>query len=199
MRRKHIYILTAVFLLSLVALAWVFLGRPSATTPVWVLFPDMPMTPYTTDAVYQAFEHGFMVWRGDQNCVYAILHEGLAVIPAEIPSEPSGMLHSYGYCLTIDPLTDKSVALQPPDGLLLPSGVLGKVWRYYTEIRDQLGYAVDVEQRYSALIPPRNLTPVMCCPWTNDQITLPSGDILACGVRAATSGSCNSRQAQEEG
>ncbi len=170
---------------------------PPTSTPIWATFPQSAATPYTTQAIYQPFQHGFMLWREDENCVYAIQNgtdggSPFAVIPAAIPAEPDSMIHSYGYCLSVAPLTDTHVEATPPSGLIMPSGVLGKVWSYYPEIQTALGYATQPEQDYTATIPTNEGAAVMDgTPFTINQITLPDGSILACGSRAATAGTCS--------
>ncbi|MEO8394683.1 MAG: hypothetical protein ABI700_16940 [Chloroflexota bacterium] len=94
------------------------LTQPSPT-PVWAMFPESAVTPYVTEAIYQPFERGFMLWRADENCIYAIvtdapLYPHRAIIPLVIPGD---MIHSYGYCLTVAPLTDRAITSEPPPRL----------------------------------------------------------------------------------
>ena len=163
----------------------------ASATPVWATFPESAVTPYVTEAIYQSFEQGFMLWRADYNCVYAISTHSdphRAIIPESIPGE---MIHSYGYCLAVTPLPDRIIELQTPDGLRIPSGVLGLVWRYYDEVRTVLGNATAPEQHYTATVPTNEGAAVMDgSPFTMAQITLPDGTVLACGSRAATAGTC---------
>jgi len=169
--------------------------EPSAT-PIWATFPNSAITPYVTEAIYQPFEHGFMLWRADYNCVYAIVTDmqyepPRAIIPLAIPSDTASMIHAYGYCLSVAPLTDRSLQTAPPAGLRVPTGVLGKIWRYYDEVRARLGYATAPEKHYTATIPTNNGAAVMDgLPFTWAQLTLPDGTIFACGSRAATAGMC---------
>ena len=169
-----------------------FLAQPSAT-PVWATFPQSAVTPYVAEAIYQPFQRGFMLWRSDYNCVYAIIADvpdspHFALIPKSIPGE---MIHSYGYCLAVTPLTDRAIELQTTDSLLMPTGVLGLVWRYYDEIRAGLGNATAPEQRYTATVPTNDGAAIMDgSPFTMAQLTLPDGIVLACGSRAATAGTC---------
>ena len=168
----------------------------ASPAPVWAAFPSSAVTPYVTEAIYQPFERGFMLWRADQNCAYAILTDTpssvhLAIIPLAIPASPDSKIHAYGYCLSVTPLTDRAVQVAPPSDLLAPTGVLGIVWRYYDEIRAGLGYATQPEQRYTATVPTNDGAAVMDgSPFTMAQITLPDGTIFACGSRAATTGTC---------
>jgi len=169
------------------------LSELPTATPDWAVFPPMPTTTYTVEALYQPFEHGFMVWRGDENCAYALVSvedRGInsdAIIPAEMPGA-----YPYGYCLSVAPLTVGDVISTPPAGLILPTGVLGMVWAYYEEVEMRLGYATQPETRYLATIPAVNDSPVMYgSPFTIPQMTLPNGHILACGSRGATAGACD--------
>ena len=165
-------------------------------TPIWASFPGSAATPYVTQAIYQPFEYGFMVWRSDENCVYTIQNSidggpRFAVIPKTIPAGSNPMIYSYGYCLAVAPLIDKPLEVTPPAGLIEPTGVLGKVWRYYDELRTSLGYATQPEEDYAATIPTNAGAAVMDgLPFTMAQMTLPDGTILACGSRAATAGTC---------
>jgi hypothetical protein len=165
--------------------------------PGWAIFPDSPRVPCQTEAIYQPFERGFMAWRSDKNCVYAIEYSpddpnsrGRAVIPAELPGWPHGNVYSYGYCLTVEPLTARHSQVTPPPGLMQPAGVLGKVWNYYGEIRTRLGCATQPERRYVAVIPANDETPSDGMLWNIPQMTLPNGHILRCGSRAASAGTC---------
>lgn len=175
--------------------AVITLSELRTATPTWAVFPKMPITPYTVEALYQPFEHGFMIWRSDENCAYALVstedrgaNSADAIIPAEMPStDPPG----YGYCLSVAPLTGRDVISTPPTGLMLPAGVLRVVWAYYEEIRMQLGYATQPETRYTATIPAVNDSHGIGGPYTIPQMTLPNGHILACGSRGATAGTCD--------
>ncbi len=181
-------------LVGSVAVGLLTSNNPPRTTPAttpspdWSQFPEGPTAAYTTDAIFQLFERGFMIWRGDKNCVYSVetASEG-AVLPfSDYPYS------SYGYCLSVAPLEDLALQLTPPSGLSMPVGVLGKVWSYYSEIQTGLGFAIQVEQPYTATIPvDTGIKYTMDgSPFYRDQITLPDGDTLACGTRAATAGTC---------
>ncbi len=163
---------------------------PSTTpSPDWGQFPEAPATAYTTDAIFQLFERGFMIWRQDKNCVYSVeTATERAVLPfTDYPNS------SYGYCLSVAPLEELAVHITPPSGLRLPTGVLGKVWSYYAEIQTGLGFAIQVEQPYTAtiLVDTGIKYTMDGSPFYRDQIILPDGHTLACGTRAATAGTCN--------
>jgi len=169
--------------------------QPTAT-PIWASFPSSAVTPYVTEAIYQPFQRGFMLWRADQNCVYAIAtsiaaEPRHAIIPSGLPASPDSMIHSYGYCLSVAPLTHIPPNLNPPTGYFEPTGVLGKVWHYYLEVSTELGFATAPEQHYTATVPTNDGAAVMDgSPFTIAQMTLPDGTIFACGSRAATAGTC---------
>ena len=150
-------------------------------TEEWGLFPEGAATLYTTAAAFQSFERGFMVWRQDKNCVYVIQGDQ-AVLPVS----------RYGYCLAVAPLTDQEATYMPPSGLSQPEGVLGQVWRYYPQVQAQLGFALQAEQNYIATIPtdPGPTIGMDGSPYYRNQMTLPDGQVLACGSRSATQGSC---------
>lgn len=151
------------------------------STEEWGLFPEGAATLYTTAAAFQSFERGFMVWRQDKNCVYAIQGDQ-AVLPVS----------RYGYCLSVAPLTDQKAKDTPPSGLNQPDGVLGQVWRYYPQVQAQLGFALQAEQSYTATIPtdPGPTIGMDGSPYYRNQMTMPDGQVLACGSRSATQGSC---------
>jgi hypothetical protein len=171
-------------------------GDFPTATPVWATFPSSAVTPYVTEAIYQTFEHGFMLWRADYNCVYAIVADfssspHYAIIPDGIPTYPGEMIHSYGYCLSVAPLTDQALDAEPSTGSLEPTGVLGLIWRYYGEIRSRLCAPTAPERRYTANVPTNEGAAIMDgSPFTMAQLTLPDGTIFACGSRAATAGTC---------
>jgi hypothetical protein len=169
---------------------------PSTTpTPIeWAIFPMINDS--ATDANYQPFEHGFMLWRSDLNCVYPIVAGDRTVpfIPNEIYKLSPPNTLSYVYCLTVAPLSDRSANVSPPSGLIEPTGVLGKVWRYYSDLRTTLGYATAAAQSYHAVIPKTSHEAVIDgLPFDIPQLSLPNGKMLVCGSRAASVGTCDLR------
>ncbi len=126
--------------------------------------PVVPSTPTQTPpsgtiwAIYQSFEHGFMLWREDQACAYAFAYsdaypDGFIIIPPDIGTPSLEM--DYHYCLAAPP-THEPAAIQSssPDGLLVPTGMLGNVWTHYQALPTGLGYAAEPEQPYAASLPP---------------------------------------------
>ncbi|MBN1565832.1 MAG: hypothetical protein JXA10_18460 [Anaerolineae bacterium] len=96
-----------------------------------------PQTIYT-QAAYQPYEHGFMIWRADSGAVlvFAGSQGGQLYTFAE---------DSYG-ALPDNPYTT------PPDGLIAPVSGFGKVWGNTAFVRDQLGWATGPEQPYDMTI-----------------------------------------------
>ena len=135
------------------------------------LFPDqMQLQGKPFQAAMQNFENGFMLWRSDLNCVYAIRDWGDGDLRAinfveRVPNHPSTPKIS-GYCFRVEPLANarEDISTTPPAGKFLPVGALGKVWNTYQGIRQTLGYATAPELGYTA----------------NNPLTLPNGKILAC-------------------
>jgi hypothetical protein len=91
-------------------------------------------------AAYQRFEQGFMVWLSDNGAVYAFLDTG------EVWLTQQSMYQNLA-----DP-TD-----QPPNvALLKPVNAFGKVWGNVPEVRSALGWAIQPEQCYVALVIPQS-------------------------------------------
>ncbi len=137
------------------------------------LFPDqMQLQGKPFQAALQNFENGFMLWRSDLNCVYAIRDLGNGDLRAinfaeRVPNHPSTP-KIYGYCFRVETLANTNTSVTPPAGKFLPGGALGQVWNAHQGIRSTLGYATAPELGYTA-----NYSP-------NGQLTLPNGKALAC-------------------
>jgi hypothetical protein len=145
-----------------------------------------PTTPPTSvNAIYQAFEHGWMLWREEMNCVYSYTSDSEThiIVPDELAND-------YTYCVPIDGLSPIADAT-PPTGLSFPSGSLGAVWNTYPTISDALGYSTQAEQSYIAAIPSSPTSTNDGAPFSQPVMTLPDGQVLWCGFRAATVGSCH--------
>lgn len=147
------------------------------------LFPeqfDLHGPPFP--AAMQNFENGFMLWRSDLNCVYAIRDFGsgdlrainFAIRELNHPSTP----RIYGYCFRADRPGISDASATPPAGKFVPGGALGKVWNSDDGIRQSLGYATAPELSYMASYPPDSPPPAN--PYYVPQITLPNGKMLAC-------------------
>jgi len=85
--------------------------------------------------VYQAFEGGFMLWRGDTNEIYAFYDDGgmQVFLEQDYANLPEVVLDDV-----------------PPLNRELPVAGFAKVWANAPGVRDRLGWALDVEQGYTA-------------------------------------------------
>jgi hypothetical protein len=160
------------------------------------LTPIASATSTRLGAVYQTFEHGFMLWRQDQNCVYTYIYtddnpKGGILIPQDIRMI-NDVSSAYHYCVEVAPLPDNPISDPAPSGLLNPTGALGQVWGHYADIGKFLGYATGPEVNYVASIPPRSPSSYSDGGgWSDPVITLPDGRVLSCGFRSASSGMCS--------
>ncbi len=89
----------------------------------------------TTQAAIQAFEHGFMIWRGDTKQIYA-LHDG-------------GSLAYYNDTWDESQPADDPTRV-PPEGLYQPVRGFGLLWRTQAAVAE-LGWALAPEQGYEML------------------------------------------------
>jgi hypothetical protein len=183
---------------------WTVSGAP--VTFMSPSYPTPTLTPIPTltllGAIYQPFEHGFMVWREDQNCVYTYIDtanpgdpDGNILIPHAIRALPD-VSSSYHYCVEVAALPENTLANSAPPGLFYPTDALARVWGYYADVREGLGYAVAPQQHYVTTVPP--LPDGMDTnggPFSIPQLRLPDGRSLWCGFRAATSGTCSLQSA----
>jgi LysM domain len=109
---------------------------PIPVTPV----PTVPPTPAgpivtTTQAAYQLYENGFMIWENNTGNVVAFYNNG---------SYALYRASQYGR------LPDNPVLGEPPIGRYRPAFGFGKVWGNYVEVRTGLGWALNTEQGYTA-------------------------------------------------
>ncbi|MEO8610504.1 MAG: hypothetical protein ABI690_21585 [Chloroflexota bacterium] len=163
-------------------------------------YPTLTPVPSATstrlNGIYQTFEHGFMLWRQDQNCVYTYIYtadnaEGGILIPHDI-RVINDVSSAYHYCVEVALLPDNPISDPAPWGLLNPTGALGQVWGHYADVRKFLGYATAPELNYVASIPPRSPSSYSDGGgWSDPVITLPDGRVLSCGFRSASSGMCS--------
>jgi hypothetical protein len=86
----------------------------------------------TTDAAFQRFEHGMMVWRADTKAMYALFDDGTA---RRLSDNWDGTPLSY----------DEA----QPDGLFLPTNGFGYAWLNDSNLWAMLGYATAPEQAYN--------------------------------------------------
>jgi hypothetical protein len=183
-------------------IARISLLDPTATpTLQYAEFPSI-QAKSTTSARYQMFERGFMLWRADLNCVYAVQYHddlpphmgrGLTVGPND---------RSYGYCLDVAPLLTQPLqgsqtpqtlpvpTATPSTDLLIPTGAIGLVWDSYT-LQPDLGYATQPEQAYLADVPGNGAgVTIPGEDYYVSQLTVPDGRSLACGAGGGVAGVC---------
>jgi hypothetical protein len=173
---------------------WTLYGAPAlfSSSSYPTLTPAPTSTPTQIWAIYQPFEHGFMVSDQTGHCVYSMTYaeanSPARIIMAHVEGTPS-LADSYHYCEEVSNLPDYIADRPPPAGLLLPTGALGKAWGHYAYLRDLLGYASSPAQYYVSSIPPQEST-LGGGPFSIPQIALPDGRALWCGFRSATQGLC---------
>ncbi|MDI9548166.1 MAG: hypothetical protein QM346_11280 [Chloroflexota bacterium] len=88
-------------------------------------------------AAYQSFEHGTLIWRGDNLSILALFDDGSWKAFPDTWEEG-------------EPEFDLDISA--PDGLQQPMRGFGKVWRTEEEVQARLGWALDKEQGYSAFV-----------------------------------------------
>ncbi|MBZ0299687.1 MAG: hypothetical protein K8J31_08110, partial [Anaerolineae bacterium] len=116
------------------------LAVETLTVPVRCGFSDTyngcPLTQLTTQAAYQTFQGGLMLWRGDMQQIF-VLYNG-------------GTYQIYDDTWTPDQPVDSGET--PPSGLILPARGFGKVWANQPGVRDRLGWASGNEASYTAKV-----------------------------------------------
>ncbi|MEO8606520.1 MAG: LysM peptidoglycan-binding domain-containing protein [Chloroflexota bacterium] len=117
-------------------------GSPIPTSPPVVLPPATPAPStngfvVTTNAAYQVFEDGFMIWRADTGDIWVF---------------PKHVNVNYFSLLDYQNLPDNPVKDTPPTARLLPINGFGRVWGNVSQIRSALGWALDTEKSYSATL-----------------------------------------------
>ncbi|MCC6615488.1 MAG: hypothetical protein IT320_18590 [Anaerolineae bacterium] len=152
---------TTLLLLILIALVAVDIAlrlRPRAVpvtpTPVPTLPLDMTIQPQTTQVAFQCYERGAMIWRSDSGTIYAL--EGRA----------GGRVFIFEGGTYAD--LPEAAGTPPRATLLLPQSGFGKVWASDLTVRSALGWAVEAERAYDALITPYS---------SRLMITLPGGAV----------------------
>jgi hypothetical protein len=92
--------------------------------------PSAP--PQTIQAAYQAFEHGYMIWRQDTELIMIYFAD------------------TDTFMLRPDAYTEGDITFSeaPPEGLLQPINGFGKIWVEEEGIRDRLGWAMSAEEGY---------------------------------------------------
>lgn len=88
--------------------------------------------PTSTQALYQPFQNGYMIWRADNNLISAVLPNGW---PVTFTNEGE---------ITIDEAM--------PEGFYAPMGVFTAIWANYPDIRNGLGYATATATSYTMTV-----------------------------------------------
>jgi hypothetical protein len=96
-------------------------------------------TPSQIAAAYQYFEHGRMLWRGDDQRIYVLLEDNTWQSYEDTYREG-------------EPERDPN--LFTPGELLQPIRGFGKLWRTTEGLRDRIGWAVAEEEGVSAFVQP---------------------------------------------
>jgi LysM repeat protein len=91
----------------------------------------------TTEAAYQMFEHGFMIWRADTG--------DILVFPDHAEVNQFGQSD-------YENLPDNPVTDTPPQQRLSPINGFGRVWGNVEQVRNALGWALDGEHTYQATL-----------------------------------------------
>jgi hypothetical protein len=111
---------------------------PSATFDPYATPAGIPSTPdVMVTAVFQPFENGWMIWRGDTNTIFVLLSDGT--------------LTSY-HADEIPTVSTSSIIPSVPQGRVQPAIPFDALWRYYSDVRVQIGWAAMPAQTYSARI-----------------------------------------------
>jgi hypothetical protein len=134
------------FVGSLFATAYVGISGPIAQSnpvKVWATPGDPTLTPVdptpvvltkTTYAAYQPYDKGLMLWRQDNQVVFALFSGGGAL----------------GYGVAVyGSLPDNPVTDPTPAGHVRPVNAFGKVWGNDVSLREVLGWPVAPEQGYT--------------------------------------------------
>ena len=138
------------------------------TTPTPSPSTDMTMSPpISTNAAYEPFERGFMIWRQDNQTIYVLLNSG-NFVP-----------YSYDSYIGLPNPTDVA-----PSTRYTPINGFGKVWGglpyFGSSVRDTIGWATAPEQGYTATIS-GYVVASAAKPDSHIMITLPNGRTVDMG------------------
>ncbi len=124
-----------------------FAPAPAAQTPAAVAANGYP-PPVATNvtAVYQSFEHGFMIYLSDRQAIWVFVDS-----PVAASTVPTGAWFAYADAFAEgEPETDPAIVA--PADLRQPKRGFGKVWREQPGVREALGWAKDFERPYAAIV-----------------------------------------------
>jgi hypothetical protein len=112
---------------------------PVVATPTPVVATPAPdaFTEAQLQAAYQPFENGEMLWLSNDGTIYVLLKNGQA--------------RSYPQA-TYGPLADNPITAPAPAGRAKPVSGFGRVWGHFAEVRTALGWALGIEQGYTATL-----------------------------------------------
>lgn len=116
---------TAIRLFFLIALFISLLPTP--------LIAHAQETPY---AAFQAFERGYMLWRGDTGEIWMLTSGNWQV--------------RHFWQADYDDLPENPVADTAPDGFVKPVSGFGRIWGNFPKVRQALGWALAAETGYTA-------------------------------------------------
>jgi len=121
-----------------------YLNIPLTCPDTWFFEPapdDCPASPplYSAGA-QQLFEHGVMLWVGEEDRIYVIYDDGGVGAWSAFTDE-----WNEG-----DPIDDPSIV--PPEGFYQPVRGFGLVWREQLNVRERLGWATALEQGYETAV-----------------------------------------------
>ncbi|MBZ0288918.1 MAG: hypothetical protein K8I30_14975, partial [Anaerolineae bacterium] len=91
----------------------------------------------TTNAAYQVFENGFMIWRADTGAILTF------------PKQTGVQQFLQG---DYENLPDNPVTDAPPEARLSPINGFGRVWGNFSQVRGALGWAMDGEKSYQTTL-----------------------------------------------
>lgn len=128
--------------------------RSSAGLSLTVL--DRPVS-VTTDAAFQPYAQGFMIWRKDTGAIY-VFGMGMSIYPQS----------SY------DMLPD-NVCTELGPGMICPINGFGRIWGNDTYIRRVLGWPTAAEQSYQVTIVSRNNSPLSMTLPDNRKVVIDNG------------------------
>lgn len=149
------------------ARSWFFSNKPQAGV--------CPQQVITTEAAFQPFERGLMVWLKAPGRYFVLETQNVA------PGDIRRPLATVDDPLRITRNTEGSV--RPPAGLFAPVSGFGLIWRGDVEqspaLRDRLGWALQPETGYTATYQCDDATPSGGRAWQTCYLTLPDGQIIA--------------------
>jgi len=88
-----------------------------------------------TQAAYQAFQYGYMIWLQSNDMIYVMFQDGTW---EQFPDS------FYDGMMEIDP------NITAPYGFVQPRRGFGVIWRQHRHVRDALGWGLHVEAAYTA-------------------------------------------------